>query len=621
MQAVRMRKMAWWVAGAAAAAVALPVVAQNGADAPPLRTMLAWEHQAPSTWFPSEKDAGLVRAGAMLPERLREVFELEEFADMRRNVPWPLVEMALARLGGSMRFIATQQGFDPNTGAPQLGVVLSFGLPGGAEEGAQMHMALEQLRAQFGHEMQIQPSQRFAGMNEAQLPFGKLAYGPREAPDGHRYEFHFGAAPDPDTAFANLPGGEGQMDVIARGVLDLSAAAPFTAMGRGMMGMLGDQGRALEQTLAGMGLFGEDAIAVEYACGFTDTHGIDSVRVRRAGPYADGLGLSRLTISQEDLAVIPADASFAWVMKSDATRDLDRLMAQMRPFLQAQGMTPEELFVQIKGQTGIDVPAIISAFGDTAAFYLSDSTGGGGLLSGVFVAKLADEAKAQQAMAQLAGIFNDAVAGQIDTRAFAVRLTPFEHDGVRYLQLRTPGLPVPLEPTIATAGEWLVAGLTAPAAAGAVRQIREVSSSLASSDAFRAEDVPLGRITELMFIDSQRTVRDGYGAVGMFSSALANLVRSPLEQRDPGLICPPYAELVEDVRPLMMISYWDEDDYLTRWSGDRSTLVNGAAVLGVGDLGSFIGGALLGSGASGGMQRHHRPAMWEVEEIDDDPDF
>src|SRR5690606_27136666 len=147
----------------------------------------------------------------------------------------PLVGMALARLGSSMRFVATQQGFDPDTGAPQLGVILSFGLPGGAEEGAQMHAAVEQMRAQFGHEMQIQPSDRFAGMNVTQLPFGKLAYGPRQAADGHRYEIHFGAAPDPDAVFETLPGADG-MDVIARGVLDFSAAAPFTAMGRGMIG-------------------------------------------------------------------------------------------------------------------------------------------------------------------------------------------------------------------------------------------------------------------------------------------------------------------------------------------------------------------------------------------------
>lgn len=622
MQAVRVNRVARWVAGAAVAAIALPGLAQNGAEAPPLRTMLAWEHEAPAAWFPSEKDAGLVRAGKMLPDRLREVFELEEFADMRRNVPWPMVEMALARLGGSMRFIATQRGFDPDTGAPQLGVILSFGLSG-AEEGAQMHAALEQLRAQFDHGMQIQPSQRFAGMNEVQLPFGKLAYGPREAADGHRYEFHFGAAPDPDAAFANLPEAGQEMEVVARGVLDFSAAAPFTAMARGMLGMLGPDARSVEQTLVGMGLFGEEAIAVEYASGFTPTHGVESVRIRRARQYADGLGLSRQMVSQEDLAVIPADAAFAWVMKSNPEEDLQRFMAQMRPYMQNEGSTPEELFAQIKSRTGIDVPTIVSAFGATTAVYLSDSTGGNSLLGGVLVTQLADEAKARQALAQLAGMFNDAVAGEIDTRAFAVRLTPFEHEGVRYLQLRVPGLPIPLEPTIATTGEWLVAGFTASAAAGAVRQIQEVSSSLASSEAFRAEDVPLGDITELVFIDSQRTVRDGYSAVSMLSSALANLVRSPHGDRDPGLICPPFAELAEDVRPLTMISYWEGDDYVTRWSGDRSTLVNSAAVLGVGDLGSFIGGAILGSGAAGGaMKRSRGPVEWEIHELEsDEPDF
>src|SRR5690606_10734518 len=220
------------------------------------------------------------------------------------------------------------------------------------------HAALEQLRAQFDHGMQIQPSQRFAGMNEVQLPFGKLAYGPREAADGHRYEFHFGAAPDPDAAFANLPEAGQEMEVVARGVLDFSAAAPFTAMARGMLGLLGPDARSVEQTLVGMGLFGEEAIAVEYACGFTPTHGVESVRIRRARQYADGLGLSRQMVSQEDLAVIPADAAFAWVMKSNPEEDLQRFVAQMRPYMQNEGSTPEELFAQIKSRTGIDVPTI-----------------------------------------------------------------------------------------------------------------------------------------------------------------------------------------------------------------------------------------------------------------------
>lgn len=618
---LKTKRITWWAAGLAAA-MALPALAQNEAEAPPLRTMLAWEHQAPATWFPSEKDAGLVRAGEMIPERLRELFELEEFAEMRRNVPWPLVEMALARLGGSMRFIATQQGFDPNTGAPQLGVILSFGLPGGAEEGAQMHAAVEQMRAQFGHEMQIQPSDRFPGMNVAQLPFGRLSYGPRQARDGHRYEIHFGAAPDPDAAFEALPEVEGGMSVVARGVLDFSAAAPFTAMARGMMGMAGPQGRMMDQMLGGMGLFGEEAIAVEYATGFTQTHGLEQMRIRRAGMYADGLGLSRLKIQQEDLAMIPADATFAWMTKSNPKEEMDRFIEKMRPQFQAEGMEPEQIFAQIKAETGIDVPVVLGALGDTTAVYLSESTGGNSLLSAVLVTKLADEPTARQALAQLAGMFNDAIAGEIDTQAFAVRLTPFERNGVRYLQLRTPGLPLPLEPTIATTDEWLVAGLTATAAAGAVRQIQEVTSSLASSEAFRAEDVALGEITELMFIDSARTLRDGYGGLSLLTSALANAVRSPHGQRDPGLICPPLGELAQGARPMMMVSYWDGEDYITRWSGDRSSLVNGAAMLGVGDLGSFIGGAILGSGAAGGMMNRSRgPIEWEIEEIEDDPDF
>src|SRR5690606_31200652 len=109
------------------------------------------------------------------------------------------------------------------------------------------------------------------------------------------------------------PEGEEEIDVVASGVLDFSAAAPFTGMARGMMGMMGPDAKPIEQMLVGMGLFGEEAIAVEYSAGFTPTHVVESMRIRRAGQYADGLGLSRHTLAQEDLAVIPADASFAWI--------------------------------------------------------------------------------------------------------------------------------------------------------------------------------------------------------------------------------------------------------------------------------------------------------------------
>lgn len=591
-------------------------------EAPPRQTMIAWEHEAPAAWFPDAMDAGLVRAGSMIPERLREIFELEEFAELRRNVPWPLVEAAIARLGGSMRFVATQQGFDPDTGAPQVGVILSFRLEGGVEEATELHNLVEQVRMQHGLQMEIQPSARFAGMNEMQLPFGKLAYGPRAAADGQRYEIHFGAAPDPDDAFEALPEQAG-IDIVARGILDFAAAAPFTNMGRGMLGMLGEQGAALEQTLVSQGVFGESAIAIEYASGYTETHGVESIRVKRAAQYAEGLGLSQMTISREDLAAIPADASFAWVGKSDPEKDLEQFMTAMAPYMRAQKMSLEDIFAEIEMQTGVNVQEFVAAFGDTWAFYLSDSTGGGALLSGAFVTKVEDAATIRDTFARLGDMANQAIAGEIDTQAFAVRFTQFEHGGAEFTQLRFPGLPVPFEPTLALTGGWLVAGLTPQAAAGAVRQIEQGGPTLADNASFQADDIALGKITELAFVDAARTIRDGYPAMTLVSSALSNFVRSPTSQRDPGLILPPYAELVEGARPMVMTSFWDGDDYITRWTGDRSTLVNAAAILGVGDLGSFLGGALIGSGITGGaLQKNMRQPDWEMEiEDEDEPGF
>ncbi|MFG0285386.1 MAG: hypothetical protein ACF8R7_13290 [Phycisphaerales bacterium JB039] len=592
-----------------------------GQDEPELKTMIAWEHQGASAWFPSEKDAGLVRAGSMVPDRLREIFELDELEEMREHVPWPLVELAISRLSGPMRFIVTQKGFDPNTGAPQVGAIMSFHLPGGMEEAVRMHGAVERLRAESGFDMEMQPSQRFAGMNEMQLPFGKLAYGPRQAADGHRYEIHFGAVPDPDAVFEQLPQGERGMEVVARGVLDFAAAAPFTNMARGFIGMLGEQGQMIESQLTSQGMLGEDAIAVEYTSGFTQTHGVESLRVRRAAQYAEGLGLTQKTITRADLQAIPADASMVWVGKADTAQQMERTLAQIEPALQAQGMSLEEVFEQIESQMGVDVPALIESLGDTWMFYLSDSTGGGGFLSSAMLVKLTDTGEVRQTLTQLSGMFNHIVAEEIDTDAFGVTLSQFEHDGVSYTQLRTPGLPAPMSPTLAVTGEWLVAGLTAQSAAGAVRQLERGGAGLADNASFKAEKIDYSGATSLIFVDAPRTIRDGYPWMGMVTTALANAVRSPHTQRDPGLILPPYAELVAGARPLVMTSFWDGDDYVTQWTGDRSTLVNAAGVLGVGDLGSFIGGAIVGAGMTGGaMQEQMRNQSWEPIH-DDDPDF
>jgi hypothetical protein len=301
---------------------------------------------------------------------------------------------------------------------------------------------------------------------------------------------------------------------------------------------------------------------------------------------------------------------------------MQRMLDQAAPYMAGQGMSIEDIFGMIEQQTGVDVQAVIGALGDTWAFYLSDATGGGTLLSGVLVVKLNDPGEMQQTITQLSGMFNGAIGGQIDTEAFTVQLSQFDHGGTHFTQLRAPGLPVPIEPTIAISGEWLVAGLSAQAAAGAVRQIEQGGPGLAQNASFSADKVAFTKATDLMFIDAARTIRDGYPAMGLLSSALCNAVRSPHTARDPGLILPPYGELVQGARPLVATSFWDGDDYVTQWTGDRSSLVNAAAVLGVGDLGSFIGGAMLGAGITGGiMKEQMQRGQWEMDFEEDEPGF
>jgi hypothetical protein len=64
--------------------------------------------------------------------------------------------------------------------------------------------------------------------------------------------------------------------------------------------------------------------------------------------------------------------------------------------------------------------------------------------------------------------------------------------------------------------------------------------------------------------------------------------------REPGMVMPLYADLVKDTRPILAMSYWNGDDFISESRGDRSVLATLASVLGVGDVMPFIGGAIVG---------------------------
>jgi hypothetical protein len=254
--------------------------------------------------------------------------------------------------------------------------------------------------------------------------------------------------------------------------------------------------------------------------------------------------------------------------------------------------------------TGVDaVDDILGSLGGTFAVYMSDTTGGS-LGSLVFVTSLSDRAKFEQAHVKLMGVANTQLSKQEAARGY-VRIRPWQDGSTQLFSISFPGLPVPLEVTYALQGNWLIGGLTPQATLAATRQAQgKGGKGLRDNSAF-AEAIGGKEILSFSFIDTPRTLRDGYQYVSLAGSALANAVRSPVDsERDPGLVVPTFAELKVGARPMVSFSYWRGDDMVSESHGDRSVLVNATGAIGAAAPFFPVVGALIG-GAAAAAQNHH----------------
>ncbi|MCA9292994.1 MAG: hypothetical protein KDA20_04190 [Phycisphaerales bacterium] len=609
---------------ALAVGLAAPVLAQEGG--PQRQAIIGFEFAGCNALFPDDNDAGLRRALHMIPDRIKEVLETPEIArDMGNDFPRPLVYALLDNLGGSMRMIVTQRGFDEATGQPRLGAVLSMQLAD-AQAAKTMHGEIEKLRQMAGEEgPPIEPSNRFPGMNDVQAPFGIISYGPRQSGNDWRYEIIFGDIPDADGVFDLLP--KAELDgSVCRGVIDFAAASPFTGMLAGMANMGGGrEGGLLVDYFKGMGLLGPNAISAEWEVAYPGDFAQEVWRVRRAGQYADGLGLSHEVISREDFTVIPADASFISIKKMEPQREFAKVKQML-------GAMDDGAWEEVKGQIhealGVDLEeGLINALGKTGVFYFADSTGGGSLLSGVLLVELSNPRTMIETLNTLADRLNGMIADEIDTEVVSVKMDKYMRDGIPFMEMRVRGAPVPSVPTLAVVGNWLVISPTPQGCTAAAAQAKGVEASSALRNrALSALGVRGDMATQLMVIDPARTMRDGYSVTTLLCGALENAVRSPNGQRDPGMVMPIHNVLAADAHPMLMTAKWDGEDYVVNTIADRSSLVNAAMMLGVGDVGEVLFGAALGAGITGAackdaMERQHYGDWDESWDMHHDDDF
>lgn len=611
--------------------------ADGGAKpAEPVRTILAFEHGDCASFLPSKKDAALLAALNLVPVRVAEIMATPGLGPDPGEVPEGIVELVTRTLTGPMRMAVTQQGFDERSRMPKLGMVISYSAKDQGDANSMM-TRVENARAfvaQRGPSVNVQPSQRYPGMNAIVLPPGTLLYGPRQGKDGWRFEVMFGNVADPDGAMWDaLPKGGGVKSVAARGVFDLAAATPVIEMFGGMASMWMPSGESIMQGLRDTGVIGDDAISIEAVCGFDGAGSVKTFTVHRAGRLAEKMGIVRTALTGAELSVLPADSVFASVSRIDPQGMWAKVKAQA-------GAAPEfeRMQAELREVAGIDIETdLISALGGTSALCLSDTTGGNSLLSAVGFIEARDPAKLSATLDKLAekgnAALDEMVRGGGPTPG-TVRLSSWVSSegatkGVKFMSLRCPGLPIPAEPTLAVADRWLIVGLSpqsCSAAAGHAMSVKGAAKGgLLTNPAFAASaGQSLVGATSVTFIDSASTMRDGYPVLQMLGAALTNFARSPssASPREVAQVVPALGELKSGARPIVFVTTWSGDDMVMSVRGDESALVNIAGLLGTGDVAPMVFGGFLGAAAGhdAGRKVGHAQARWESGHDHDDHD-
>lgn len=427
-------------------------------------------------------------------------------------------------------------------------------------------------------------------------PAGPGSLGVVEMPGGAAASLTVGAA---DVASLSMESGllPAGASTIMELRVDLESLSMF------VMPMLEQESPELVQMLSDSGWMGQGAPTIEYAIGATDDATLFRARMSDAAELMARSGAGPdVAFNRDHLRAIPGDA--VRVYAQPATYSIFSDMADM-----IEQETGEDIFGQINDELGIDVRGdVIENLGPRQIFYMSDTTGGGGLLSSVLLLELRDPARLARAHAKVVQRLNEEIAHE--TEGY-VKIHASQRQGASAFSLIFPGLPIPLELSWAIAGDHLVVALSPGSLDAALTQLRRGEDSVLDSALF--ETAILSRLPEqgassITYADTPRLARRGYGLTNLLMSALANGVRSPqAPDRVASPLLPSFGEFTSDVRPFGMIASWEGEDYIVDAVGDRSSLVNVAA--GVASIADVQGIAIAAMG--GGVML---PALGQARE-------
>ncbi|MEL7473395.1 MAG: hypothetical protein AAGK04_08760 [Planctomycetota bacterium] len=560
---------------AIAAGLTLGAAPASAQDARPLFMI---DHVELDAWAPDEHDAALRRALSMLPDRLAEL--PREIPDMDAEIAE--VVTLLVRTAARPGRLAITYNPNNNTGLWGYGLAISAETEG--REAAHTlaghaRFAIDQADGRFV----LRESELVEGFTEIPTPAGSVHFGPRRDGDTWRFEILAGSVSDPAQGldqFADVA--DGDYEPIVRGRIDLGSLTAAVNMAQMAAGEDGRQLVPIRHKLEQAGLLGDDAMNFDYAIGFSDEHLHGTLRAEGAKRFFEFLRFPTDTIPRAHYKAFPSDVYYATAARLDFG-----FIEAMLDLAAEFGAPIEDAEQELRNQTGIDLREdLLRTLGGTMAFYSSESTGGGGLLSTVLMSTFQDRDRFLKTHARMVEMANDA-ARQIPTPGKYVKLEAWKHDGLDLMSLRFPGLPVPFELTYAVTRDWLIFAGTPQAAIAAAMQASGRGDDGLLSNPRLGDAIPHRKgLQSFEAVDSHHTIRSGYAATQLLGSAIANLVRSPHgDARRIGLITPTFGELREGLAPIVKYSVWDGDDLTTHGTSDRSWLGTMA-----GQAGAFGGG-------------------------------
>jgi len=254
---------------------------------------------------------------------------------------------------------------------------------------------------------------------------------------------------------------------------------------------------------------------------------------------------------------------------------------------------------------------VIGALGKTWVSYMSDETGGGGLMSLVMIQSDVNADAMTDALSALSNTANVHAAplhGYVRMRQWET--TDAAGAAIGLHSLTFPGLPVPFEVSLGIVDRHLVIGATPQAVLAAVDHWRSGRPSLLDNPRFKEASAGLlDNAMKVTFVDMPSTLTRGYPVAQMIGSAIANFVRSPVDQqRDPGVVTPSLAVLSKNAKAYIGVTSMQGGDFVFISRSDPSMMVNIAGAAGsVGITPAIIGAGVAAMAISqehGGLNMH-----------------